>query len=131
MPQLDFLIIFPQIFWMCVIFSLFYFFLTFYFLPKFLFSLKLRKFILEENSRKNLSKVSLNSTKKNNLHFELETKVYSLSRNFEKLEILLKSNLIFPSSNFDLKIIYATRFTMLFCDALILKNILFFPKVFK
>lgn len=131
MPQLDFLIIFPQIFWMCLIFSLFYFSLTFYFLPKFFLSLKLRKFILEENSRKILTKSNLNLSKKSNVHVELEAKVESLLRNFENLEVLLRSDALFTSSNFDSKIMRATRSTMLFCDTLILKNILLFPKVFK
>lgn len=65
------------------------------------------------------------------MHVELEAKVESLLRNFENLEALLRSDALFTSSNFDSKIIHATRSTMLFCDTLILKNILLFPKVFK
>nr|YP_009515517.1 ATP synthase F0 subunit 8 [Montagnia macrospora]AVK39484.1 ATP synthase F0 subunit 8 [Montagnia macrospora] len=131
MPQLDFLIIFPQIFWMCVIFSSFYFLLTFVFLPKLILSLKLRQFILEENSRKVNAEVIEPSSKKTDSHFGLELKIRSLETNFENIKDLLESNVLFPSRNFDSKVTKATRFTMLFCDSLILKNIAFFPKVFK
>ena len=43
MPQLDILIVLPQIFWLIIIFILFYFILTYYFLPIFLKTIKSRK----------------------------------------------------------------------------------------
>nr|YP_009546481.1 ATP synthase F0 subunit 8 [Gelidium kathyanniae]AYO27829.1 ATP synthase F0 subunit 8 [Gelidium kathyanniae] len=49
MPQLDRIIIFPQIFWLFVIFTVFYISLTHFFLPKFLKSLKARKEIIKVN----------------------------------------------------------------------------------
>ena len=49
MPQLDRIIIFPQIFWLFLIFTLFYIVLTHFFLPKFLTSLRARRDITNYN----------------------------------------------------------------------------------
>nr|AOX48933.1 ATP synthase F0 subunit 8 [Gelidium crinale f. luxurians] len=52
MPQLDYIILFPQIFWLFIIFTLFYTVLTHFYLPKFLKSLKSRKNIIDLNELK-------------------------------------------------------------------------------
>ena len=49
MPQLDRIILFPQVFWLFVIFTSFYIVLTHFFLPKFLKSLKSRKCVTDLN----------------------------------------------------------------------------------
>nr|YP_010620115.1 ATP synthase F0 subunit 8 [Periphykon beckeri]WAX04151.1 ATP synthase F0 subunit 8 [Periphykon beckeri] len=49
MPQLDYLIIIPQIFWLFLLFWCFYFFLTYFFLPLFLYTIKLRKEFIKYN----------------------------------------------------------------------------------
>ena len=49
MPQLDHLIVLPQIFWFIIIFSFFYFSTTYYFLPILLKSIKSKKYFLEQN----------------------------------------------------------------------------------
>lgn len=53
MPQLDNLIVLPQIFWLVLIFSIFYFLITFYFLPILIKSIKSRKYFLEHNNMLN------------------------------------------------------------------------------
>nr|YP_009774170.1 ATP synthase F0 subunit 8 [Caulacanthus okamurae]QIZ74787.1 ATP synthase F0 subunit 8 [Caulacanthus okamurae] len=50
MPQLDRLIVFPQIFWLLFFFTFIYAVLTHFFLPLFIKSLKSRKLIEEMNS---------------------------------------------------------------------------------
>lgn len=55
MPQLDIIIIFPQIFWFFTLFALFYSLLIHYILPKLLLVLKSRKFILINNTTEIIS----------------------------------------------------------------------------
>ena len=50
MPQLDYVIVFPQIFWLIMGFMSSYIILSHYFLPKFLRSLKARKEVIDFNS---------------------------------------------------------------------------------
>nr|YP_009511960.1 ATP synthase F0 subunit 8 [Melanthalia intermedia]AXI97887.1 ATP synthase F0 subunit 8 [Melanthalia intermedia] len=54
MPQLDRVIIFSQIFWLFIIFTIFYAILTHFFLPIFLKSLKSRQQIIECNTKETL-----------------------------------------------------------------------------
>lgn len=58
MPQLDFIIILPQIFWFFLIFISLYLYVLHYFLPKLIFSLKFRKLVVKKN---NLEILKLNS----------------------------------------------------------------------
>nr|YP_011017818.1 ATP synthase F0 subunit 8 [Campylaephora sungminbooi]WQF69664.1 ATP synthase F0 subunit 8 [Campylaephora sungminbooi] len=130
MPQLDFSIIFTQIFWLCILFSFFYFILVFYLLPNFLVSLKLRKFILEENGVK-LSSVSSSIFENKNLFKKnINSQLESLYVNFESIDSTLKNSQNFSSNNIDSKLIKSTSQVILFCDSIIFKNICFYPKVF-
>nr|YP_009317665.1 ATP synthase F0 subunit 8 [Pterocladia robusta]AOX49117.1 ATP synthase F0 subunit 8 [Pterocladia robusta] len=52
MPQLDRIILFPQIFWLFIVFVSFYIVLTHFFLPRFLKILKSRKSIIDLNDSK-------------------------------------------------------------------------------
>nr|YP_009317619.1 ATP synthase F0 subunit 8 [Pterocladia mexicana]AOX49071.1 ATP synthase F0 subunit 8 [Pterocladia mexicana] len=52
MPQLDRIILFPQIFWLFIVFVSFYIVLTHFFLPRFLKVLKSRKSIIDLNDSK-------------------------------------------------------------------------------
>jgi len=51
MPQLDFVIAFPQIFWLIIIFLFFYIVIVHFFLPNFIKVLRSRKQIVLENSK--------------------------------------------------------------------------------
>lgn len=130
MPQLDFIIIFPQVFWLCTIFSLFYFILTFYLLPKFITSFKIRKSILEESSRRVSSEMQTLAGK-NYAQNHLLSFFEKLQTNYKNLDLLLKTDFSSSSSILDKKIVNATRLTILFCDPLVIKSIPFFPKIFK
>jgi len=131
MPQLDRIIILPQIFWFFLIFILFYSLLSHFFLPKFINSIKLRKKIIDLNNdmflgiekttqkdqlliliqlNKNLSKV------KNSIYLN------SVKINF----IFLDTKLVNPVKldNCIINVIYKN---MLFCNQQILNYIKLYP----
>nr|YP_009988355.1 ATP synthase F0 subunit 8 [Gelidiella flabella]QNM39631.1 ATP synthase F0 subunit 8 [Gelidiella flabella] len=132
MPQLDRIIIFPQIFWLFLIFTLFYTILTHFFLPKFLRSLKARKLIAKANSEKVSlivkesaeNKIKLTNTVMHNL-----TAVTKILNNSSTLNI----------SNFNLAKIgkvdeaigIATKNSILFCNSQILDSINIYFKLIK
>nr|YP_011017677.1 ATP synthase F0 subunit 8 [Centroceras gasparrinii]WQF69500.1 ATP synthase F0 subunit 8 [Centroceras gasparrinii] len=127
MPQLDFVIIFPQIFWLCVCFALFYFILTFILLPNFLKALKIRRFILEKNLQNFESIINLNNKSEGKKANLLNKNLLRLSSNFLNLSRKL-SHLSLNSQIIDIKIAKAILNLFLYCDHNILNNILFYPK---
>nr|YP_011017746.1 ATP synthase F0 subunit 8 [Heterosiphonia pulchra]WQF69569.1 ATP synthase F0 subunit 8 [Heterosiphonia pulchra] len=131
MPQLDRIIIFPQIFWFFLILICFYAFLSHIFLPKFLKSIKLRKkiidfnneaFIHTENKNKEIQLLLLNKLKINLKNLEncifFDCKQLNLSVFDKKLIKPSKLNLCIVSS------IYKN---MLFCNKQVLNTINFYP----
>lgn len=128
MPQLDRIIIFPQIFWLVVIFTLTYAILTHFFLPKFVKSLKSRKQIVELNSQELLNLVSQIETRqflvKQFLVKNLATIESSLSSEF-----LIQVNLTQPSTyKIDSKVGIAILNVSLYCDTNLCDRIFFYPK---
>jgi len=134
MPQLDRIIIFPQVFWFLLIFILFYTFLSHIFLPKFLSSIRLRKKIMDIN---------------NNIFFNLENQLKKDQKFlFAKLQLNLDSlkksiylnprrlNFIFLNSKqlnpikLDSCIINFIYKNMLYCNKQILNQIKFYPSNF-
>lgn len=92
MPQLDFTIVFSQIFWLILIFFILYIFVTHYFLPFFIKNIKSRKKILEINTNLILDlRLKLNLKHKN-----LE---YVLVKNLECIKIMLQKK-IYPFFNY-------------------------------
>ena len=87
MPQLDFVIAFPQIFWLIVIFISFYTILVHFFLPNFIKVLKGRRQIILENT---------NTLKK--LQTDIKYKQDILNRNIElnlvKIKVMLNKEII-------------------------------------
>nr|YP_011017792.1 ATP synthase F0 subunit 8 [Pseudoceramium inkyui]WQF69638.1 ATP synthase F0 subunit 8 [Pseudoceramium inkyui] len=130
MPQLDLTIVYTQIFWLCLMFSVFYFILTFYFLPKFLKSLKLRKLILEANSKKISSLSKLLVENQLVLNRKISKNLELLSVNFDKVNSSFRTITQFKNESIDSKIITFTSQLILFCDSTIIKSISFYPKVF-
>lgn len=124
MPQLDFIIIFPQIFWLIVVFFFTYAILIHFFLPIFLKSLKIRKYILVENSK------VLTSTQ-----FKFDSKQRQLNlilnANFNKIKVMLEAEffaLFSDKSTFDLnsidtKIVEALYYNILYHDLEVLDSI--------
>lgn len=79
MPQLDFTISFPQIFWLIVIFFVVYIFILHFFLPNFIKLIKTRKEVVLFNEKKFIQ-LKNNSVKKQFLINE------TIQRNFKILK---------------------------------------------
>nr|WCH57937.1 ATP synthase F0 subunit 8 [Hypnea nidifica] len=129
MPQLDRVIIFSQIFWLFLIFSTLYIVLTHFFLPLFLKLLKSRKQIIESNSlevsnlnEKAILKQLLIKQKLLSKLAVIEAFLYE-SYKFQKY---FKNNQ--QTILIDEKISIASINYLLYCDNLILKNVLLYPK---
>nr|WCH57649.1 ATP synthase F0 subunit 8 [Hypnea wynnei] len=129
MPQLDRVIIFSQIFWLFIIFSALYIVLTHFFLPLFLKSLKLRRQIIESNNSEVLHLNERAAAKQILIKQKLLSKLLIIE------EFLLESykfQKYFKNEqqiiSIDEKISIATINYLLYCDSLILNNILFYPR---
>jgi len=133
MPQLDRIIVFPQIFWLFLILIIFYSFLIHVFLPKFLISLKLRKEIINYNS---------NLLKKKKIDFiEEEKKILSIMINNIKqvqncfyinnsqLNNFLKKFIIVNPVILNKKCINMITNNILFCNKSILNHIKLYPSL--
>lgn len=131
MPQLDRIIVFSQIFWLFLIFSLFYIVLVHYFLPKFLKSLKLRKQIIDNNTKETLDKANHTLSKqillKKVLLKNLGIVVNILAMQSTQLTAEKKS---FDTSILDQKISIVILNTIKFCDSKVLNSIFIYSKLF-
>lgn len=124
MPQLDFIIAFPQIFWLIVIFFSVYIILIHFFMPQFIKILKARKYIIIENSK------TLNFLQDNFKDKQQKLNKVIL-RNVLKIKLMLEKevSLIFNGSAFmdlssvDKKIASALYHNMLYYDISVLKII--------
>ena len=131
MPQLDFIIVFPQIFWFFLIFISFYFFVINYFLPKFLKSLKLRKYILNfnfivyNNLLENNRNLKLNFL--NKLILNLTNLKFSLYLSSSNLNFFFKKNKYLNTIKFDSYFINLLKNKVVFCNSLLLNSILLYP----
>nr|WDA66148.1 ATP synthase F0 subunit 8 [Lithothamnion corallioides] len=129
MPQLDLIIIFPQIFWLLLIFFCTYTILVHFFLPIFVKSLKARKRIILENSA-----LLLNTQKKFDLRQVFLNNL--LNKNFYLVKSILEteiSNIFSPKNKFDLnlldiKIAKVLYYNTLYYDTNILDSVPLNPK---
>lgn len=100
MPQLDFIIAFPQIFWLVLTFFGLYTFLVHFFLPNFIKLLKARKQIVTENNNTLLKLQNSFDSKQKSLNKTLEN-------NFINIKIMLEkeiSSSFTELNSFDLKL---------------------------
>lgn len=132
MPQLDHIIIFPQIFWLFSFFIFFYIILVHFFLPNFLKSLKARKLIQKINTEKasfSVKKSSESKTKLTNIAF----------KNLNNVKEILNSDSNLSLSNFnsvktneiDKAIGVIAKNSILFCNYQILDSINTYFKLIK
>nr|YP_010199679.1 ATP synthase F0 subunit 8 [Crassiphycus crassissimus]UAD89587.1 ATP synthase F0 subunit 8 [Crassiphycus crassissimus] len=132
MPQLDRIIVFSQIFWLFVIFSIFYAVLTHYFLPKFLKSLKIRKQVIDSNTKEVLAKTEKTLIKQSSLKKilikDLEITSNLLTRYFGQL---IKDKKKIDTLLIDQKIGFVILNTVKFCDLKLLNSIFVYPKSLK
>nr|YP_009325918.1 ATP synthase F0 subunit 8 [Vertebrata lanosa]APC24959.1 ATP synthase F0 subunit 8 [Vertebrata lanosa] len=134
MPQLDILIILPQIFWFIIFFSIFYFILTYYFLPIFLKTINSRKYFLENNK-------ILENKLVNEVFNKRKLVSKELNLNFIKIKSILFFRLIHPRFNFrkkpfsfeffklNNKVMFAVNKSILYCNLFTLNTFKFYPKV--
>nr|UVF63021.1 ATP synthase F0 subunit 8 [Synarthrophyton patena] len=124
MPQLDFIIIFPQIFWLLIVFLFTYIILSHFFLPIFIKTLKSRKYIILENT-----KILIKTQNKFNLK---QTQLsFLLNRNFKLIKVMLETeifSLFSEDSNIDLnlvniKLIEALYYNILYYNSNVLDSI--------
>nr|YP_010199905.1 ATP synthase F0 subunit 8 [Gracilariopsis tenuifrons]AXF36241.1 ATP synthase F0 subunit 8 [Gracilariopsis tenuifrons]UAD89965.1 ATP synthase F0 subunit 8 [Gracilariopsis tenuifrons] len=132
MPQLDRIIVFSQIFWLFIIFTLFYTILTHFFLPKFIKSLKIRKQIIDTNSIE-IASIAENTLQKQNLLKkillkDLESVKTLLTQHFSNL---VKEKSYANTSLIDEKISFVILNTLIYCDLQLLNAITVYPKVLK
>lgn len=128
MPQLDFVISFPQIFWLIVIFFMFYTVVVHFFLPNFIKILKSRKQIVLENSKTLIELENKFNSKQLLLNRTLET-------NFIKIRILLEKDIsqffstknLFDSTLVNVKISTALYYNILYYDTNVLESIFLKP----
>nr|YP_010620023.1 ATP synthase F0 subunit 8 [Symphyocladiella dendroidea]WAX04036.1 ATP synthase F0 subunit 8 [Symphyocladiella dendroidea] len=132
MPQLDFLIILPQIFWLIICFSLFYFFLTYYFLPRFLKTIKARINFIKNNQileiqvfnaiteKQKKTFKNLNKTL-SNIRSLLFIKLFTLKFNFTNQPF--KNNYLILNK----KILIASTHSLFFCNSILLNSLEFYP----
>nr|WCH57673.1 ATP synthase F0 subunit 8 [Hypnea sp.] len=129
MPQLDRIIIFSQIFWLFIVFSVLYAILTHFFLPLFLKSLKLRKHVIEANNLEIIKLDNKFQAKQIIIKQKLLRSLLIIEK-FLNENYQFKKHLKITNQNLfiDEKIGLASINYMLYCDSIILKNILFYPK---
>ena len=128
MPQLDFIIIFPQIFWLIVIFFSLYTILIHFFLPKFIKIIKARKQIIITNSNI-LNNIKTNfDDKQRLLNKELEKNFFKIKLMLEK-EIFpsFKKTVLINSDKVDSKLATTLYSNILYYDTTVLESILLRP----
>lgn len=129
MPQLDRIIIFSQIFWLFLVFTLLYMITTHFFLPKFLKSLKIRKQIIQSNDQEILT-ISIKTKEQQIMLKQIIQKNLILIEQFIKNEIeLVESNQIKIGFPFiDEKIANVLMYNTLYCNNQLLNSVILFPK---
>nr|WQF69592.1 ATP synthase F0 subunit 8 [Pleonosporium sp.] len=130
MPQLDFIIIFPQIFWFFIIFSILYIFILHTAIPRILIVLKSRKSLVQQNNltAANLELQLLKSQKLvvSKIICNLKSLEAAVFLNQTKIKLLLNNSKL-DSRVLNLKMISAITNLILFCNKQTLGSILFFP----
>ena len=132
MPQLDFLIILPQIFWLIIFFIFFHFVLTYFFLPFFLRTILLRHKFIEQNQVLELrllnevlkkrqyifKKLNFTFAQMNSILFErlLNLRFFFLEKPFKQIFL-----------NLNKKIFTSTKNSLYFCNTVNLAYFKFFP----
>lgn len=129
MPQLDLTIIFSQIFWLFIFFFFTYTILTHFFLPKFLFSIKSRKKIIEVNSANILKYQKEFITKQENLQNLLLKSLglikETLAGSWSSISrIGVNSNLVLIDKKIGLVIFNIVKY----CDYELMNSINLYPK---
>nr|YP_009511935.1 ATP synthase F0 subunit 8 [Gracilariopsis mclachlanii]AXI97862.1 ATP synthase F0 subunit 8 [Gracilariopsis mclachlanii] len=130
MPQLDRIIVFSQIFWLFIIFTLFYTILTHFFLPKFIKAIKIRKQIIDANSVE-ISLMAENISRKQTLLKKV------LLKDLESIKILLTQHFTYlvkekgylNTTIIDEKLSFVILNTLTYCNLQLLNSVIVYPKI--
>lgn len=130
MPQLDIIIIFPQIFWLFITFIFSYVMLTHFFLPCFIKSIKSRNLIILSN--KKMLQIVEDKTMLNK-----KTSIDFISKSFFNIRIefinnivnLMQKKLCKDFSSLDQKLIIFTYYNVLYHHRLILSKVFLYPRL--
>nr|AYR06614.1 ATP synthase F0 subunit 8 [Renouxia sp.] len=130
MPQLDYTIVFPQIFWLMLMFTVTYSGLLHFFLPIFLKVLKSRKLVVLFNVNETLKNEKRLLEKQNYLNETLNKNLIVLKNVFMK-DILtsLSSECKIDIQLVDVKLAKALRNNMLYCNNQLLDCIVLEPRL--
>lgn len=124
MPQLDFIIIFPQIFWLIITFFSLYIVLVHFFLPIFIKILKSRKQIIIENNILLLNLQEILKTKQKTLTKKLEINFLEIKKMLDiQINPLFKGSLFNDLNLLDKKISKVIYYLLLHHDLSILESI--------
>nr|WDA66140.1 ATP synthase F0 subunit 8 [Phymatolithon calcareum] len=129
MPQLDFIIVFPQIFWLLLTFFFTYTTIICFFLPLFVKFLKTRKHIVIENTKLLLLTQKKIDTKQLQLSTTINQNFY-LVKLFLETEIinLFSKDLALELNSIDTKVIEVLYYNTIYYDTNILDSIPLNPK---
>lgn len=129
MPQLDFVIAFPQIFWLIVIFFSLYTTLVHFFLPLFIKLLKARKQIVLENCQVLINLEKRFELKQTNLNKIMEKNFCSIKKMLEnEISSLFSGVFLINLKEADKKIAKSLYCNLLYYDSNILKAVCVKPK---
>lgn len=132
MPQLDFIIVLPQVFWLLVIFISFYFILTYIFLPMFLRTISARNKFIKQNYlaeamhvEEIISQRQVLIKKTNLTFFLLHKNLFNnlLNLHFLFFKIPFKQNYLEVNK----KIFSSLKKSFYFCNSIILNSFIFYP----
>lgn len=130
MPQLDYIIVFPQIFWLMFIFIITYSGLSHFFLPIFLKVLKTRKLIILCNTNKILKNEKKLLEKQNYLNKILNGNLSILKNIFTKnILVSFSSKYRIDMQLVDKKLAQALYNNMLYCNSQLLNCIILKPRL--
>lgn len=129
MPQLDLIIVFPQIFWLFITFFLTYTIIIHFFLPLFIKSIKVRKCIVIENN-----KLLANTQKK--IDIKQKELNHLINKNFYLIKLLLEmeikklfsENLMLDLNGVDIKMFKALYYNTIYYNINVLDSVLLSPK---
>lgn len=129
MPQLDLIIVFPQIFWLLTIFFLTYTVIVHFFLPLFVKSLKVRQRIIAKNTEIVIFTQKKFEEKQSKLNTVVNKNFYLIKLLLEtEINSILSKELLLDLKTLDTKVIEALYYNTLYYDLNILSSIPLRPK---
>lgn len=123
MPQLDRIIVFTQIFWLFLVFTVLYIVLIYFFFPNFLRSLKARNLVIESNNvESNIIKINFLSTQ-DFINYTSQEQLRSIKVTLLNDFILFKNINPFDLHLLDVSLLNSIFYTTLYTNEIVLFSI--------